>query len=281
MNTLIGSALPSVPDLWTPTAGAIADTETIEFVRRLVDIDLGEEGVMQLADFLNENRVARHSWPGKPLFDFLKDMFTAGGGIGDVQINATKEALVKTEREYSLFMMPQLDLGREVRVDTMWIEDLKLPEARAKTQVTDVSSRNLFDVDLTAMSCSCAAWYGNRRQFKDADARRCCPHLAQVYAEEISAMRLTEFPRMFSEVITDLVSRREGFDHRCNWRLLRIQMRPFLVGYGNKLDWCEIYALDAERKVQRFELHRTEYRWRFARHPQGAAAVTAYVKSLE
>ena len=47
---------------WTPAEGDTPNQETIEFLRHLSEIkELSEETIMQMAEYLNENREARHS----------------------------------------------------------------------------------------------------------------------------------------------------------------------------------------------------------------------------
>ncbi len=203
---------------------------------------------MQMADHLNDSRESRHSWPGDRLFGFLGKIF-ATGSIGDVQLDATREALADIEREYSLHVSADVNEQPAVAVDSIWVEDLKLPELRGKVTITDPAGRNSFDVDLAAHTCSCGAWYGNRRTFKNGDARLCCAHVAQAYKQELGKNGLEKSPRLFPEVITDIAAHYEGLDYRSAWRLLRIQMRPFLLAYGHKVEWCTVYGQNAERTV--------------------------------
>ena len=247
---------------------------TIEFLRKLSeDRELVEGDVMKMANFLNDNREARHSWPGEGLFTMLGEIF-ASGGIGDMQIMAINQAIEQIERKYSLAMSSENANEKVVPVESIWVDDLLLPSLREKIKIQD------FEVDLGAHSCSCPSWYGNRRNFKDGDARMCCKHMAVAFDLKMKAEEIKETPRLFPEVMADLAERGDGLDHRSAWRLLRIQMRPFLVSYGSKVDWCVVYGPNAERKVEKYNLHRTELRWSYGRRPQCAGSIAAYIKSL-
>jgi hypothetical protein len=265
---------------WTPPNGTSPNPQTLDFIRQLSDgKDLTEDTLMQMAAFLNESREARHSWPGEKLFGFLGEIF-ATGLIGDVQLDATRKVISSIEREYSLLTAGDVNEQPAVPVDSIWVEDLKLPDLRSKATITDASSRNTFQVDLSTHTCTCGAWYGNRRSYKNGDARLCCAHVAQAFKDELDQNGLEQSPRLFPEMINDIAARYEGLDYRSTWRLLRIQMRPFLISYGHKVDWCTVYGQNAERVVEKFSLHRTELRWSYGRHPQCAASIAAYVKSL-
>lgn len=248
---------------------------TIEFLRKLSeDRELTEGDVMKLANYLNDNREARHSWPGEGLFTMLREIF-ASGGIGDMQIMTITQAITKIERQYSLAKSSDMANEKVVPVESIWVDDLILPSLREKIKIQD------FDVDLGAHTCSCPSWYGNRRTFKDGDARMCCNHMAVAFDLKIKADELKESPRLFPEVMADLAERGDGLDHHSVWRLLRIQMRPFVVSYGNKVDWCVVYGPNAERFVEKYNFHRTELRWSYGRHPQCGASIAAYIKSLQ
>ena len=221
----------------------------------------------------------QQAWPGEGLFSFLGELFSSAG-IGDEQLGATRQALENIEREYSLLTSADVNKEPEVKLDAIWVEDLKLPVLRGKASITDTTSGNSYDVDLAGHTCSCAAWYAHRRQFKEGDARLCCVHVAQALQQELDEEALKKAPRLFPELLTDITAHHDGLDYHCNWRLLRIQMRPFIVSYGPKVDWCNVYGQNAEREVEKFTLHRTELRWSYGRHPQCAASIAAYVKSL-
>lgn len=266
---------------WTPAAGTVAHTETIQLIRKLSeDTAITEQSLFQLADYLNDNRDARHTWPGNQLFQFLRKLF-AGAGIGDAQIGATADALANVEREYSLSIAPPINGEPEVPLKSVWIEPFTLPEFRLKTSIADQSGTNSFDVDLQSQTCSCGAWFGNRRSFKDAgDARRCCNHIARAYQDVLGSGELNEYPRLFKEVIADISTRQTGLDYRMDWKLLRIKMRPFLVAFGNKIDWCQVYGPNDSAAIERYTIHRTELRWSYGRHPQCPATIAAYIRDL-
>lgn len=248
--------------------------ETIEFLRKLSEgRELGEGDVMKLANYLNDRREARHSWPGEGLFSMLREIF-ASGGIGDMQLSAISQEIANVERQFSIAMSGDLANEKVVPVESIWVDELKLPALREKIKIQD------FEVDLGAHNCSCPSWYGNRRTFKDGDARLCCNHMAVAFDLKIKSEEITDSPRLFPEVMADLAERGEGLDYRSAWRLLRIQMRPFLVSYGSKVDWCTVYGPNKERVVEKYGLHRTELRWSYGRHPQCAASIAEYVKSL-
>jgi len=262
-----------------PADGTTAHAETIQLVRELSeDTTLTEHSLFQLADYLNENREARHTWPGNQLFQFLRSVF-AGGGIGDAQIGATTEALAGVEREFSLLIAPSTNAEPEVPLKSVWIEPFTLPEFRFKTSIADQTGGNSFDVDLQSQTCSCGAWFGNRRGYKEAgDARRCCNHVAKAYLDVLTSGELNDYPRLFKEVVADITSRQSGLDHRLDWKLLRIKMRPFLVAYGSKIDWCQVYGPNDSAMIERYTIHRRELRWSYGRHPQCPATIAAYVR---
>ena len=259
----------------TTDDSAVPNPQTIEFIRKLTEgRELGEGDVMKLANYLNDHREARHSWPGKGLFAMLGEIF-ASGGIGDMQLMAITQEIEKIEREYSIAMSGELANEKIVPVDAIWVDELILPSLREKVKIQD------FEVDLGAHTCSCPSWYGNRRTFKDGNARMCCNHMAVAFDLKIKAGEITETPRLFPEVMADLAERGEGLDYRSSWSLLRIQMRPFLVSYGNKVDWCTVYGPNADRTVEKYSLHRTELRWSYGRHPQCAGSIAGYIESLK
>jgi len=265
---------------WTLAEGESPNQETIEYIRQLSEgRTLTVESVMLLAEYLNEHREARHSWPGEGLFGFLSELFSSGG-IGDPQIAAVGEAIEAIEREYSLLASAEVNHEPEVKLEAIWVDDLKLPALRGRITVTDSTSRNDYEVDLAAHTCSCAAWYAHRRQFKDRDARLCCVHVAQALKQAIEEQEVKDMPRLFPELLADITARHEGLDYRSHWRLLRIQMRPFIVSHGARVEWCQVYGPNAERQIEKFRLHRTELRWSYGRHPQCAASIAAYIRSL-
>ena len=121
-----------------------------------------EQEVYLLAGYLNDNRDARHAWPGDRLFRHLSKIF-GSGSVSEADYGYLGRVLEELDRQAYAIAEPPAE-EPELPEAAMKVEDLILPQLDLSLQVAAEGSRHGFEVDLMRHSCSCPGWYGNRRQ---------------------------------------------------------------------------------------------------------------------
>ena len=158
----------------------------------------------------------------------------------------------------------------------MRVEDLTLPVIDREIEIAAEGSRSGFKVDLGRHTCSCPGWFGNRRQFKDGDLKLCCAHMAAAFVTVFSEGVADDSPRILKDLLAERTRRGRGVDHKSQWKLLKLRMRPHLISFGGG-DWSSVYAYDAKTDFQRFAYDRDAGRWSFGAAPQGHVAMVDFL----
>ena len=251
---------------WALPSGEEPHGDTIGLLRGFAGSgNATRQEVFHLAEFLNDNREARHAWPGEPLFAHLCEIFSSGE-LAESELARLGRIVAEIERQSFRAAAPP-PAEAEIPEAAVRIEDLKLPRIDLIQQVAAEGSRGSYDVDLARQICSCPGWFGNRRGFKDYDLRLCCVHIATAFTEAFArGMAEESSSRLLIELMRERTRRGRGIDPKSEWKVLKIRMRPHLVSYGSG-EWSSVYVFNRQMELDRYAYHRTESRWSFGRAP--------------
>jgi hypothetical protein len=256
-------------------------TPTIEFIRQITaDGKVTEDEVYSLANYLNENREARKSWPGTAVFEVLRDVFEDGHldrfeveGLGHILSGVevlcagradldppTQVPEVLTKSNEDGFLLPQID------------------------QRVKVKPSNQFDsvqkVNLLTHECDCSDWSGTRSHLPENSPGRACKHVVRalhLLADDSPALK-----REWNEFLLGLVSvtadTDRGLEAVENWKILDLDGTKFLAAWG-KTDWCNVYTLKPEGKMERFAYNVSTKRWSYGARPKQSALLNKFFKT--
>lgn len=211
---------------------------TLEVIRRITDDGiLTEREVYDLAEYLNENREARAAWPGHELFDVLHEVFE-DGILSQVEHQCAETRIATPEAAPApapATSPPTLSM------DLIKVEKYELPRVPKTVKIPCKPSGESYRVDLAKHTCTCPAWYGNRKRFAIGNPRRACVHIVDAFWREIQEGNAKNTPRIFTNMIEELSQRGRGICHQAEWKLLRVEQTPHVVSVGHP-EWNTIYA---------------------------------------
>ena len=262
---MLGNPFEEDMSEWALPSGFVPNVETVNRLRGLAGmVKLMDQEIQALAEFLNDDREARHAWPGSPMFRYLHRLFSSAEGFesGRAHLGAV---LAELDRQCSAVLAPP-DEESELPPGAMREEEITLPEIRHRTRVAAEGSRVGFDVDLNTHSCSCPGWFGNRRFFAVGDLRRCCVHMAAAFSEIFQEQSERRHARILVEFLNERAWRGRGVEVRAAWRLFKIRMRPVLVSLTRD-GRCSVYAFDEGMVFNRYVYHPEDGRWAFGQAP--------------
>ena len=242
----------------------IANQATIDFIRQIMaDSVVTEDEVVSLATYLNQNRDGRKTWPGTAVFEVLKDVF-ADGRIDAYEIEGLTKILQGIERICAGETTGDTDITQVAVAQDTDTTDCTVPELDQKVTI---SATNQFDtthiVDLKTQSCKCKDWEKLRNKLPHESPGRMCKHLVKGF----------ELALIKTSADTD-----RGLEAVENWKLLSKDGTDFLVAWGRKSDWCNVYAENATGKLERFGYQHASKRWSFGARPPKAGMLQKFLK---
>lgn len=258
-----------------------ANQATIDFIRQVMaDGVVTQQEVISLATYLNENRGARKSWPGSAVFEVLKDVF-ADGKIEAFEIEGLTKILQGIERICAGDTTGQTDL---TRVEAAKESDTNDYAVQSLEQKVTVAATNQFDsthvVDLRKHKCECKDWNQLRAKLPPKSPGRMCKHLVKGF--ELACAANPDFKKtcdsLFLALIKSSADTDRGLEAVENWKLLSKDGTDFLVAWGRKSDWCNVYAKNAAGKLERFGYQHASKRWSFGARPPKAGMLKEFLE---
>ncbi len=250
--------------------------ETVHFVRSLGGSgEITVKELTLLAYYLNENREARHSWPGELLFQSLAGMFDHRTP-SKADRDGFNQDLEEIERECSRVAVVIADEGPEIALDSLRVEELPLPVLDKTIEIFSDDVGHSYNVNLHRQSCSCPGWSASRSKYNAGDLRRCCTHMIEAYLQVIQAGELPDCSPVFHALMEDRVRRGRSLDPKFTWRLVKIKLRPHLVIHASR-GWSYVYAPGGNSTFSRYAFEVDERRWAFGHVPGSGKAIESYL----
>lgn len=276
MDDLFDSPFEVSADKWRLPDGESPQAETVKVLRSLGGFgEVTNKELMWLAYFLNENREARHSWPGEQLLQILVEMFdhrTPTKADRDLLCGD----LAAIERECAR-VAAGCEVEDGVPPGSVRVEELPLPEANRTIEVYCEDGHTRFEVDLHRQSCMCPGWPTQRAKLRHGDVRRCCTHMVEAYHKLIEAGELTGVPPILRAVFEDRAKRGRSCDAASSWKYLKIKMRPYLVILRHH-GWTYVYAPDEGSEFSRYAYDLREARWSYGHRPVSHGCIVDWIR---
>ncbi len=276
MENPFDSPVSESSNKWLLSPEVVPHDETVHFLRSLGGSgEITVKELMLVAYYLNENREARHSWPGELLFRELSEMFDHRAP-SKADRDEFNQDLEKIERECSRVAELPADDGEVISLDSMRIEELLLPDLDKTIDVLSEEAGRAYTVNLHRQSCNCPGWPASRSKYKTGDIRRCCTHMIEAYLQAIEEGDLQDCSPVFHALMEDRARRGRSLDPNFTWRLVKIKMRPHLIIHASK-GWCYVYAPSENSTFSRYAFEVDERRWAFGHVPGSAKAIETYL----
>lgn len=255
---------------------------TVSFIRHVMaDGVVTEDEVVALGTYLNENRDARKSWPGTAIFEVLKDVF-ADGRIDSHEVLGLTKILHGIEIICAGNVTGDTNLTVVPVAEDSDTKEFKLP---VLDQTVTISATSQFDsthkVNLKRHECDCKDWKQIRSRLPEFCPGRLCKHLVKGF--ELSAAAQPDFKaacdKLFLGLIKVSADTDRGFESVDHWKLLKKEGAQFLVAWGLKSDWCNVYAQSESGRLERFGYHVANKRWSFGSRPPKAGMLKKFFES--
>lgn len=259
--------------------------ETLRRIRQITeDGVVTNEEVMGLGNFLNENHMARKTWPGNVVFETLKRVF-ADARLDPHELKALAYILRGIELQ-CCGALGQLDelmddgIPKFAKFDEM---EFKLPALDEQMQVAATEESNrISNVDLNKHECDCGDWTSRRFSFAESSPGRVCrcEVIAFCQPEIETQIPRTDWNTMFLRLLDLFSESNSAFDPLPTWKLLRFKEFEWVVAWGDK-EWATVYTEGKAGKVERYCFHLLEGRWAYGAVPIGAKAIKNYFAGAE
>lgn len=254
--------------------------ETLRRIRQITeDGVVTDDEVMSMGNFLNENHVARKTWPGNVIFEVLKRVFE-DARLDPHELKALAYILRGIELQCcgALGQLDQIQddgVPKSAKLDEM---DFKLPTLNEQMQVAATEEdKRISHVDLLKHECDCGDWTSRRFSFADSSPGRVCrcqviafcqPEIEKQIPRTVWNTKLLQLLDLFLESSS-------AFDPLPTWKLLRFKKFEWVVAWGDK-EWATIYAENKAGTLERYCYHLMEGRWAYGAVPVGASAIKNY-----
>ena len=252
--------------------------ETLRKIRAITEDGIvTDEEVMSLGNYLNDNQVARKSWPGNVIFELLKRIFD-DARLGPHELKSLAYILRGIELQCCGALgqfdeaMEDDDISANAKFEVI---DFKLPAMHWEMQVQpNENLKKLSNVDLDGYECDCGDWTSKRFLFGDDSPGRLCRCLVIALRQpdvEADIPRLDWNTKLFQ--LLDYFTETEGcFDAYSTWKLLRCEGREWVAAGGDR-EWCIVYTENDSGALERYCYHINERRWAYGATPVGAGAL--------
>ncbi|MGK0196791.1 MAG: hypothetical protein ACI91J_000051 [Yoonia sp.] len=240
---------------------------TLRFIHRITSDGIMEKGeIWDLAAFLNEDREARHDWPGSVLWETLNNVFD-DGEVSPEEMAALGSILRDIENECGTIFADKDEFDDTTDFQIKPADPKAAPSIQpyhfpkiSRTPTVQDSGAGELTLDLSTQSCNCADWQEHRRAFEIGEPGRRCAHLAHAFAESLKNQE--SVPAHTRALLEDLDHRGGGGEPDFTWQLLEFHNDRSLPGHGGAI-WCQLYAPSRAGEYERFSYHRGEKRWFF------------------
>ncbi|MBL6765050.1 MAG: hypothetical protein ISQ14_08840 [Verrucomicrobiae bacterium] len=260
------------------SATIIPHVGTLQMIRKITDDGvLCEQEVWDLAEYLNENPDARVNWPGSELFPLLHQVFE-DGILSQDEMAQMAGVLSDIEHQCARADIPKAIEKAPVSLDAIKVEDYSLPRIEKTAEIPCKPSGEVYSVNLRTHSCSCPAWFGNRKKFPVGSLNRACVHVVDAYKRELTTNPSAPLPKLLAHVVEDLSFRGRGVDVNADWKLLKVDTIPHLVSIGTQ-EWSTVYAPGKGAKFDRYAYHRDEDRWAYGAEPSRHRHVEEFLRA--
>jgi hypothetical protein len=256
--------------------------ETIKLIRQITsDGKLEVEEVWDLADHLNNNRLARKRWPGTHLWPIIEQVFEdnvvtseemrmLGVEISKIE-DICSELTHRTNND-----RPEFDLS-QIRVSP-----LEAPVVGKTIYSTPRGeSQKLYACDLSKHSCTCEDWRDVHEVIPDLGIGRLCKHLVDAFREvhEDTKVNTEDWPDPIANVIFMLHRFKLPAEPLTSWEFLEWAKHDAFVAYGSS-DWTTVFANKGESRYERFGYNVAEARWSYGAQPPGADILAGYFEHV-
>jgi len=259
--------------------------ETLRMIRRVTADGLLEfEELCQLGSYLNDNREARHSWPGNILWGTLQSVFE-DGQVSAEELEAVGAMLADIEAECAA--NPDLNLTLYIRkVSRAEREAQKLPPSEPFVAPLlpgrirrEADAGREHEVNLELSSCDCEDWRRRRAALPVGHPGRICRCVAQAYAEALEEGLGADWPKPFVGMIRDLAGLFRGSDLAPDWRAVRIDERDYLIASGAG-EWTHVHGPAVDADYDRFSYRRRDRSWFFGAQPPDAELIARFIDAM-
>lgn len=259
---------------WSLPGGESPHVETLNLLCRIYsDQTLTRSEVLILAYYLNDTPGAIESWPGNGLIVELERMF-ASGDIDHGDVARMSKILNRLEKQFSRSVDLSVGAESSYGVATPQTGTISLPAIGVNVEVPSEEDGGHYEVDLSSSSCTCDSWEKRHSRFPEGDLRRACVHVAQAYEHQLQEQQDRTVTKLLVDVLGDHVYRQRGLDHKAEWSLLKIRMRPYIVAKGER--WCFVHGYDRSMDYNRYAFHLFDQRWAFANVPRESRVLAEY-----
>jgi len=248
---------------------------TLRLIRQITaDGVLSVEEVWDLGHFLNDNREARHAWPGTVLWETLQSVFE-DGVVSVEELEALGSIIRDIDAESSSI---EVEPEEPISAQAIGIEPFLLPDVdRESTLQTD--GGHSHEIRWTGPTCSCTEWKKSRGQLAARHPGRLCQHLVTAYRELISEKGKLDCPASFAGLINELAELFRGTEASGDWKLVHVGDTDYLLVTGSDA-WSHVHGASQSGEHERFSYNRETSRWFFGQRPRDAAAILEGIAGL-
>jgi len=253
--------------------------ETIDLIRKITsDGKLEITEVWELADHLNDNRLARKRWPGTHLWPIIQQVFEDNVVTGD-EMRMLGEEIANIEETCSEITdginkdRPDFDIN-EINVSPL---EAPMVEKTIYAQIRGEGEK-MYASNLRNQTCTCQDWENVHEVIPEPGIGRLCKHLIDGYREvhEDPKVNISDWPDAVANLIFILHRFKVPADPLMNWQFLEWKdPHQAFVGYGNA-DWATVFADTGESRFERFGFHLQERRWSYGATPPDASTLAGY-----
>lgn len=258
--------------------------ETIDLIRQITsDGKLEHSEVWDLADHLNNNRLARQRWPGSRLWPIIQEVYADNVVTAD-EMRMLGEEITDVEEICSDITgeanddRPEFDLT-EVRVSP--IEAPVVPKTVYIHRRDD--SKRLYAANLRDHSCTCEDWREIHEVIPEHGFGRLCQHLVDALHEVYDDPKVDT--NDWADPVTNLIYILHRFRHPADplmhWQFLEWKdkdetNREAYVAFGST-EWATVFANKGKDIYERYGFSLLKQRWSYGSHPPGDDLLAFYL----
>jgi len=253
--------------------------ETIDLIRQITsDGRLEHSEVWDLADHLNNNRLARHRWPGSRLWPIIREIFEDNVVTGEemkmlgIEI-AEVEEICSDITERMNQDKPEFDLS-EIRVSPL---EVPIIPKSVYAQQRD-KSKKLYASNLRDHSCSCEDWPEIHEVIPTPGIGRLCIHLIDALREVYDDPKVPteDWPDPVTNLIYILNRFRVPADALLHWQFLEWKKHEAYIAFG-AAEWATVFANMGKDRYERFGFNLLKRRWSYGAQPPDANLLAYYL----
>jgi hypothetical protein len=275
----------------------------LKFIRQLTnDGVLTPDEVWELAEYLNNDKAARKSWPGEDLFKSLHSIFE-DGVLEAHEIEVMHQQLRDVEHAWADHVEKLAIAGKPMNPRSSKKKSatkskkkqkanpppiiypvnaipIRLDPIKGKTRVTSESTGEVYDLSFRDYSCTCPDWCDRRMALPDLSPGKLCKHLTNELSGAIleHGKETAENSSRFKRIIHMQADVGRGFDPAPNWFQLEWQTGYCIASWGH-CDWANIY-FDDGADIERYGFSLIERRWSYGKPPKDSKSIEKFFEGL-